>query len=560
MQVSDYLKKQRIYITAVFMGFLFSFFILIGGSFQKAGTIQYLYSDAEQCLKSVFKFLLGGIVFTVFLTFLYNIRWAGKNRIMQWGKDKKIIQIMFEKHAWLVPFLCMFVFWIPYIVFLFPGTISWDGMEALTSAFRYMEWTNHHPFFSSALMRLAIEIGRMCGNENVGFFLYTFIQLLVQSGLFAVIFCFMKQMNTPYIFRLVVLIWFSFFSVWPTNGYAMNKDTMYYLAFLVFMLLTTKYMLGKGKPQKQQLFHVLYFLSMVFVCMFRNNGIYVIVLSIPFFAWTMEKGPRRKNMWKHLVVLLLFYMVYQRVLLPGLEILPGSAREMFSIPFQQTARYVKEHKNEITEAEAKAIAAILDYENLPELYDPELSDNVKWTYKDSAGITEKLDYAEVWFQQFLKHPLTYVDATLNNVYRYFDPTQEEFYGGTGGDFEISGPEFYYEHFSFSQNKKFQEERILLQSMAEKVKEIPVVGMLYGTGIYTWMLFIICGAFIVKKRYSMAAITVPLLITLLICIASPVNGCMRYMLPIMVTLPVLICWVFYRESKEEKMINGESIYE
>ena len=77
----------------------------------------------------------------------------------------------------------------------------------------------------------------------------------------------------------------------------------------------------------------------------------------------------------------------------------------------------------MTTKETDAIKDVLDYEHLAELYNPELSDDVKWTYNNEADKNAKKSYIETWFDQFLKHPLTYIEATLNNTYRYLDPTQ-----------------------------------------------------------------------------------------------------------------------------------------
>ena len=145
--------------------------------------------------------------------------------------------------------------------------------------------------------------------------------------------------------------------------------------------------------------------------------------------------------------MLLYNIAYNHVFLPMMNIKPGSEREMFSVPFQQTARYVKEHSEEITTEEAEAIRGILDFDHLAELYNPEISDAVKWTYKDKADNSAKLAYIKTWIKQFIKHPLTYFEATFNNTYRYFDPLQEEYSGGTGGAYEISGPDFYRENFT-----------------------------------------------------------------------------------------------------------------
>ena len=49
-----------------------------------------------------------------------------------------------------------------------------------------------------------------------------------------------------------------------------------------------------------------------------------------------------------------------------LGVLPGSAKEMLSIPFQQTARYVTKYSDEVTEEEKDATNNVLQYDNLKE--------------------------------------------------------------------------------------------------------------------------------------------------------------------------------------------------
>lgn len=536
-------------IISSILGILFALGLMVGHSFQVTGSLRYYYESKIALGKGLIIGIIISIFFSIILYQLYSCRfWV--NGITIKHKSKKISEYIFDKHPWGVPFIILFVCWLPYIIFLFPGTISWDGLEALTSAFRYMEWTNHHPAISSGLMRIAIEIGRKIGNETYGFFLYNITQILLQAAVFSGVFCFMKKERTWYPIRWLTLVWYGLFSVWPTNGYAMNKDTMYYVAFTLYILLTIDFV-NKAKENKITWKDMLIYIGgMILLCIFRNNGIYVVVLTIPCLL--IATG---KKQWKKILLLLVcmvaYNSFYNQIFLPMMNIQPGSEREMFSIPFQQTARYVKEHQKEVTIKEANAIKGVLDYEHLAELYNPELSDDVKWTYNNEADKNAKKSYIETWFDQFLKHPLTYIEATLNNTYRYLDPTQEEFYGGTGGDYEISGPDFYREHFTFKQNFIFLKERALLQKTAEFVKGIPGVGMLYGTGIYTWILLVLTGGILVSKQYEKFTFLIPLLLTLLICIVSPVNGCMRYMLPITSSLPIILGSIFY--TGEEKKI-------
>ena len=94
---------------------------------------------------------------------------------------------------------------------------------------------------------------------------------------------------------------------------------------------------------------------------------------------------------------------------------------MLSIPFQQTARYLRDAGDDVTPEEKAAISAILDYEGLPELYNPNLSDPVKATYDNETGLDELITYFQAWYQMLLRHPDIYVQATMNNLYGYFYP-------------------------------------------------------------------------------------------------------------------------------------------
>ena len=89
---------------------------------------------------------------------------------------------------------------------------------------------------------------------------------------------------------------------------------------------------------------------------------------------------------------------------------------MLSIPFQQTALYVKEHGDEVTEEEQKAINAVLDYDSLAEGYSSWISDPVKDTFKADGSLKE---YFEVWVKQLFKHPETYFQAFFNASAGYY---------------------------------------------------------------------------------------------------------------------------------------------
>ena len=75
---------------------------------------------------------------------------------------------------------------------------------------------------------------------------------------------------------------------------------------------------------------------------------------------------------------------------------------MLSIPFQQTARYVKTYNNEVTDKEKKAIDKILNYDTLASRYKVDISDPVKNEFNRYYKKEELNEYFRVWFKQFTK--------------------------------------------------------------------------------------------------------------------------------------------------------------
>ena len=69
--------------------------------------------------------------------------------------------------------------------------------------------------------------------------------------------------------------------------------------------------------------------------------------------------------------------------------------------------------------------------------------------------------------------------------------------------------------------------------------------------YTWLTLIAIGYLIYNKRLrGILALTAPFL-NILVCIASPVNGYLRYAMPFMACAPVIIYWCVYYRNNNEK---------
>src|SRR5699024_8176161 len=80
----------------------------------------------------------------------------------------------------------------------------------------------------------------------------------------------------------------------------------------------------------------------------RNNGVYI-ALAVLISGCIVLRKRQRKYMVISMAAVIVMMQIYSSVVLPAMGVMKGSSREMLSIPFQQTALYVKEHGDEVTE-------------------------------------------------------------------------------------------------------------------------------------------------------------------------------------------------------------------
>ena len=164
-------------------------------------------------------------------------------------------------------------------------------------------------------------------------------------------------------------------------------------------------------------------ISILIILFFRNNGIYVLVLSIPFLALVLKKYI--KKIAVIFIIILSFNFSYNKIVLPYFKIPAGSIREMLSIPFQQTARYVSKYS--VSSDEKEAIDKILVFDDLASRDRSDLSDPVKEKFNKYYTKADLIKYFKVWFIEGIKHPDTYIEATLLNTYGYLYPNTSNWY-------------------------------------------------------------------------------------------------------------------------------------
>ncbi len=440
----------------------------------------------------------------------------------------------FEKNtfAYSIAFICLI--WVPVIFIFSPGSLINDATYQILQWTGTYDMTSHHPPFSTLILGVCFSVGSKLGSQNLGLLFYT----LLQSGCMAIAFALIVQVcvkNWNVIFGICVLLYFSIFPVWVSFAQAILKDGLYVAAVVVFMLSLLK-ILQKDAPGYKDWIQII--VSGVLMGLLRNNGVYIL-LAVLISGVFIKRIKKRNFLMVSMAAGIALMWIYSNCLLPWLGVQPGSKAEMLSIPFQQTALYVKNHGDEVTEEEKAVIESVLDYDKLADNYTNWISDPVKGTYKNKSGEDLK-QYFKVWFRQLLKHPETYVEAFLHSTASYYSISSDRAYFANYFYHDAADPLLY--SYTFPGLGGI---RGMIYNVTEKLQDIPIIRLLFQAGTYTWMSLILICIAILKKKYEAIVIAAPLLISILVCMASPVTNCVRYMVPVMASLPMCIGYVRWR---------------
>lgn len=531
--------------------FLLAIVWAMGESFRRTDSLSLLYADAGQMIKSLvyitgITWLLAELaaLLTVFLESGHD--WQCKNsRLRQ----------LYARHPFSVTFTGLFLCWLPNLILSYPAAMCVDVWKQILQFYGEQPFTAHHPPAHTILTGLSEELGQLLGSGNLGLFLYIFIQTVMFAFIFTYMLDTMRKLSAPVWLRALSFITAITSPYYTQYLGTIVKDTIYSYCILLFVIEVVYMLILKNTFWLSKRHLLLLTLSIIGSILFRNNGKYVIypmIVLIILMLIVQNKGNTHGQRRRVLVTAIAVFVISvgissgtQKFMTNYYQIEAGSIREALSLPFQQTARYVKEHGDEVTQDEKTAIQAVLGYKTLAENYDPRISDPVKRTYKEKATTQDLIRYLQVWFQQGLKHPVTYIEATMNQNYYLLYPliANDTIYDATEPENDFVKP--------FAQQlgiheipaiQKLDENRTVFNKM---LFTLPVLGLLSNIAFYNLILIYLCYLSVKRRLASMVLILMPLLLSDAIIVLAPViMGHPRYAFPIVYSIPIAVAGLLY----------------
>lgn len=555
-------KIHKITKSKKVLSIILSIFMVLGEVYVTDGTFKILFSNIVTLLISLIKLGSFSYCFMGLFSILDEIVPKIKNNEIK-PKNKYLNKYinLFKKYPFRTSFVSILVVWSIYLIAFYPIVLSPDPSFQIKQFFgehtKYVDWviqrdpncmiTAHHPVTQTFLLGWAIEFGRYVINDNFGLFTYTLIQTLIYTSILAYSIKFASKNGVNSKLRFILLIIYMFVPMFAFYSVSAVKDTLY-TAFMMLFVLFVFDIIKNYKTKKIETSKLigLYFI-MLLIALFRHNGIYIIVMTLPFILLYNKKNLIRLLIPS--VVFLASIYGFDNILVPSLGIADGSVREMLSIPFQQTARVAKEREESYSKEDKEAIDKLLNYDTLASRYKPELSDPVKNQYNKYATSEDLKNYFVVWAKNLITNLDIYCDATMNNIYGYFYPNAHNWYIYFKYDTRITENNLVDYHY-INKTKGLRE---VLTSYGKIFPYIPFIGLLSNIAIGTWMIFILLVYLISTKNKKYIITLIPLLGSLLFCIVGPANTYFRYAMPYLFVIPVLSMLLLevIRGEKNEK---------
>ena len=519
---------QRLKRISYGIGLIFAAFTVIGEKLDLSGSL-----DA---------FSWGGLLDGLFLTGLFAVVYGAALLLIFRGVEGRRQRAIVDKPESLLSRvlgngLVLTVFfmlcWLPVWLAFWPGSFSYDSV---TQFYTYMDWmhSSHHPLLHTLLLGFLMFLGidnTADGSAAVGLAVYSVVQMLLMAGMMAYACHWLRRKKAPVYIRVFITLFFAlfpFYSLWSFNA---QKDVLFGgLVMLLSLELIDVWENGYALL-RSPLRIVKFVLISVLMMLMRNNGVYALVLVLPF-AVIWAKGARLRVL-ALLVGCIAAYFLANHALVLVTEAEPGETVEMMSIPLQQIARTLRDFPEAAEEDEDAVLETLYGDLEYVSYYEPIISDPVKWAM-DSELLDENMpDLLSLWARLAPKYLKSYAEAFLVQNLPYFLPGAEKHYF-----FDVRIVQI--DIFPIEAHSYIPELRPLYETYDQTLTflGLPWVRPLSDTAVYVWLCIAGFGFALYRKERKWLAGFGLLLGVWATCLLGP-GGIVRYMLCFFYAVPVIL---------------------
>ena len=435
-------------------------------------------------------------------------------------KDRGLSYSGRRKWLWAaVTLLC----WVPVILLRAPGGLMWDTNTQIRS-FQGTEIMNaSHPLLTTFFYGGLYTLGQLLCCDDLGIVLCVLPQAaltLYAVAMLADEVTVCRQDTRP---GLGVSLFFGLVSVFPMFVMMGLRDSLFGPLYLLFALYYRRLLLQSSKRD------LVWLLVLGFLCAATRKGaIYLVILSI--LALLLYRKPLRKVLCAAALGLLAVHWAVILVLCPALNIVPPAEYENYSPFYYITGYYCQHYAQDLTEEEIAVISDVLDYDAVLHKFNPDQNNDIKYTFHAESS-QQVRRYLALNVQFFLRHPLTVLEAMVYSRCDYFLPlySGSENIMGKMGPAWLDGPAL--EHWD--------------GALWDLNMRSPLRALNFS-GLYNWLCLLLAVAALESKHSIKKMLCLPALMMTLGLLTTHTNGAVRYALPVLYCVPMLL--VLFRATE------------
>lgn len=461
--------------------------------------------------------------------------------------------------------------WFMYIVavrllsmlLFYPCIFDYDsalGLRTFLSPPEVSATCNHHVVFVQAIHASFYSFGKMLGSESAGMALLTVFHILLSSMVLVYGLRIIAQAGVSQKWQKITACLYAFFPIFVYLSILPTKDGFFNYSFLLYAFTIYQLYQTKGRALFSGKFMVLHGLATLMSCLTRNQGFYIVAIESLLLLFFYREYLRR--VIAVAVLPLVVFLVYDKVLLPSLNVEPGGKQEIYHVFFQQTANYLRQYPEEVSAEELAAINEVFDADSAVALYSTKITDPVKNLYRyrtfakteeprmtifvhvDKTGEKEKLgNYMKAWFEMGKRHPLCYIEATMGVVsgylWNFYEPLVGTCYSWEKlSSADVTGYSFF--HFTYFDSFFF---KIQDKAFYHEHSKISFLKYILGIPLYMWMMLLLIAFFLICRRPGFREIVtfMPMFLSVVIC-AATAYAYGRYAYPAFVIVPILLAHI------------------
>lgn len=426
-----------------------------------------------------------------------------------------------------------FLSFLPVFLGGYPGLFAADAPNQV--GWTFSGWlTAHHPLLHTGILCGIFSMTRTLGwSDNTAAAIYTVLQMLALSGIFAWLSRFLRKEKAPVWLQTGTVLFLCLFPFHGLMAVYTTKDTIF-AGIFILCLIQVYQMCARPEVYFQGYRHLAAgggCFALLFL--FRNNGFHTLLLCAPFLFLCLRKY------WKKLLLLfaglLLVYQIYNGPFLKAVGAEPGNAREMYSVIMQTLGRTYAAG-GDIRPEEMDVIRPVVDEETLS-LYTPDLSDPIKNYFHTEAFNENKGEFLKTWLQIGWRNKKIYVDGFLNTIRAFWYPGDSgEYLEFVCFDIEEGNPN--YPHVEMRPVSQTFYRYYTSIGTEASFRRIPVLRELLSMGSYFWLM-VFAGLYVLyRKEYGKLLWMLPFWTYMGTSFLGP-TALLRYAYPVMLGAPLLL---------------------